>query len=309
MRNLSFYKSIVPGGLVLSVLIGGIAAATAGDGYLKFDPNPPGETPKLLAPKLFETDKAYVGYQSFDENGTTFYYAVTDRDWKSSAIYVRTAEGPARKLDLLHSTWEGEPYIADSKMYFTAILPPGDKPWHSDLYVMERKDGNWSKPKPLPAPINTAASEWHVSATTQGILYFCSERDGGRLRGDLYRAVPEDAGYRVEKLPDTVNTAWNDSDPLIAPDESWIIFHSDRPGGFGAHDLYISFRDKRGGWSQAVNMGPEINTDAWEMAPSLTPDGKYLMFVRRKAFVTDEPSRIWWVAASIIERHRPKANH
>lgn len=300
-------KAITPGILALSLLLGVASAAPRGDGYLKFDPNPPGETPKAFAPKVFEADKAYIGYQTFDKTGDAFYYAVTDKDWNSSALYVRKPEGPARKLDFLHSTWEGEPYITGTKMYFTAILPPGDKPWHSDLYVMERKGEGWSEPKPLPAPINTATSEWHVSATTQGVLYFCSERDGGRLRGDLYRGVPEGAGYRVEKLPNTVNTSSNDCDPLIAPDESWLIFHSDRPGGVGAHDLYISFRDKNGGWSLAANMGPEINTDGWEMAPSLTPDGKYLMFVRRKAFVTDEPSRIFWVAASIVERYRPKA--
>jgi hypothetical protein len=288
-------------------VFGGAMAADIG--YRKFDGMLPGTEPQLFAPDVFVADKSYIGYQSL--RGDAFLYAVTDREWMSSALYIRVADKPfeARRLDLLHSSWEGEPFIsADGKrLYFTAILPPGDKPWHSDLYVAMRQGEGWGAAKPLPAPVNTAASEWHVSLTAKDVLYFCSERDGGRLKGDIFRAVPVGGSYRVEKLPDTVNTAANDCDPLIAPDESWLIFHSDRPGGFGAHDLYISFRDHAGHWSQAVNMGPRINTSAWEMAPSLTPDGKYLMFVRRKAFVTAEPSRIWWVSAAIIEGYRTKA--
>lgn len=38
------------------------------------------------------------------------------------------------------------------------------------------------------------------------------------------------------------NTDYNNSDPLIAPDESYLIFHSGRPHGFGEHDLYISLK-------------------------------------------------------------------
>jgi hypothetical protein len=298
-------KAMLPALCALAVFGSAMAADTD---YRRFDGMLPGSDPQLFAPNMFRADKSYIGYQAL--RGDELIYATTDAKWTSSALYLRKADRlfEAKPLDLLHSSWEGEPFVsADGKrLYFTAILPPGDKPWHSDLYVAMRQGEGWGTPKPLPAPVNTAASEWHVSLTAKGVFYFCSERDGGRLKGDIFRAVPEGASYRVDKLPDTVNTAFNDCDPLIAPDESWLIFHSDRPGGFGAHDLYISFRDVKGGWSPAVNMGPSIHTAAWEMAPSLTPDGKFLMFVRRKAFETTEPSRIWWVSSEIIARYRGK---
>lgn len=285
----------------------GAAMAASGDGYRLFDGSLPGNKPQIFAPSVFLGDKSYIGYQTFDATGHVFYYAVTDREWTSSAIYMRLAEKPfeAVKLDFLHSSWEGEPFIAeDGKMYFTAILPPGDKPWHSDLYVVERQGEGWGPPHPLPPPINTASSEWHVSLTTKGVPYFCSEREGDRLKGDIFRAMPKNGSYAVEKLPGTINSAANDCDPLIAPDESWLVFHSNRPGGVGEHDLYIGFRDHAGNWSKAVNMGPQINSPGWEMAPSLTPDERYLMFTRRKAFITDEPSQILWVSAKIIEHYR-----
>lgn len=298
-------KVVIPALCAVAMFAGAVASDT---GYRKFDGMLPGTDPQLFAPTVFRADKSHIGYQTF--RGDAFIYATTDSKWTSSVLYVREADRffEAKRLDLLHSNWEGEPFVSTDgqRLYFTAILPPEGKPWHSDLYVAERAGEGWGVPKLLPAPVNTAASEWHVSITAADVLYFCSERDGGRLKGDIFRAVPESASYRVEKLPATVNTAFNDCDPLIAPDERWLIFHSDRPGGLGAHDLYISFRDAKGGWSPAVNMGPRINTPAWEMAPSLTPDGKFLMFVRRQAFETAEPSRIWWVSAAIIERYRPK---
>jgi WD40-like Beta Propeller Repeat len=51
-------------------------------------------------------------------------------------------------------------------------------------------------------------------------------------------------------------------------------------------------------------MGPDINTAQWEMGPALSADGKYLFFTRRKAFYPGEPSKVFWVDASIIDKLR-----
>jgi hypothetical protein len=284
--------------------------AQRGEGYKQFDSDLPGLEPKVFAKNLLYGDHGYPGYQTFDETGEEFYYAVTDREWQSSRIRHISAKDPSKidTLLLTNDKWEGEPFITydGSRMFFTAILPPTDHPWQSDLYYVDKTAAGWSTPHLLPPPVNTLASEWHASLTREGVLYFCSERDGGRLRGNIFRAVPENGTYpKVEKLPSPINTEYNDCDPLIAPDESYLIFHSNRPGGFGEHDLYSSFRDARGQWSAPRNMGPSINTPAWEMAPSLSPDGKFLFFTRRKAFVTDEPSQIFWVSIKIIEQFRP----
>jgi len=260
-------------------------SVTHRDGYLRFDRDLPGLKPTPFAAGTLERDSGYPGYQTFNETGDEFYYAVTDREWTSSHIRHISARAldKVETLRLVSDQWEGEPCITldGSRMFFTAILPPGDKPWHSDLYSLDRTASGWSAPKLLPAPVNTEASEWHASVAANGVLYFGSERDGGRLRADIFRAVPVNGAYpKVEKLPAGINSEYNDCDPLIAPDESYLIFHSNRPGGFGEHDLYVSFRDRHGNWSAPKNMGPEINSAGWEMAPSLTPDGKYLLFTR-----------------------------
>jgi len=153
--------------------------------------------------------------------------------------------------------------------------------------------------------LNSSASEWHISSTKQEAVYFGSERESDRLKADIYFSVPENGTYKnAVKLPYPVNTEYNDCDPLIALDESYLIFHSDRPGGFGDHDLYITFNKGNNKWTEPQNMGRDINTEGWEMAPGLSPDGKYLFFTRRKSWDTSEPSKIYWVSTKIIDSYK-----
>ncbi len=54
----------------------------------------------------------------------------------------------------------------------------------------------------------------------------------------------------------------------------------DRPDNRGESDLYVSFRDKSGNWTELINMGAPVNTQNIENNAMLTPDGKYLMLMR-----------------------------
>jgi Tol biopolymer transport system component len=273
------------------------------------DNHPPGMTPAVFAEKVLSPNGEYVQYGAFSPSGGEFFYSVTDKGWSSSQVFVVDSKNPAPvHLFLLNKEWDGEPFLSFSgdKLFFTSILPPQkNKPWQSDFYYIQKTNGGWGTPVKLDPPINSDSSEWHFSQTTNGVVYFASEREGSRLKADLFRSVPENGKYtKVEKLPSPINTEYNDSDPLIAPDESYLIFHSDRPGGFGEHDLYICFRKSDGTWIKPKNMGSAINSKGWEMAPALTPDFKYLLFTRREAFQTDTPSKIYWVDIKFVEQLR-----
>ena len=279
--------------------------------YLLFDNDPPGVTPKLFAKNLIAKNNEHVGYCAFSPNGTELYYAITNDEWSTSKI-IKIGVSDLEKKDTLYlkdRKYEGEPFITrDGKtLYFMAVLPPKDgEIWHADQYRVHKTANGWSSPERLDSIINSDASEWHVSMTDNNVIYFTSEREKGTsaLHGDIYRIeLVGDKFINRKKLPYPINTDFNDSDPLIAPDESFLIFHSDRPGGFGEHDLYISFNVK-GKWTDPVNMGDTINTKGWEMAPALTPDGKYLLYTHRKAMITSEPAKIYWVSAGIINKYR-----
>lgn len=61
-------------------------------------------------------------------------------------------------------------------------------------------------------------------------------------------------------------------------DDSWILFHSKRSGGYGRSDLYISYHRPGDSWSTPKNLGSLINTEHREALPVLSPDGKYFFF-------------------------------
>ena len=91
----------------------------------------------------------------------------------------------------------------------------------------------------------------------------------------------------------------------MAPDESYLLVSSDRAGGRGAHDIWAAFRLGDGTWSQAVNLGPAVNTSREEGSPSVTADGLYLFFVSKRA--RDDGYNPYWISAQVIDSARVRA--
>ena len=112
-------------------------------------------------------------------------------------------------------------------------------------------------------------------------------------------------GQRQKPVPMSkiFNTGQWTAHPFIAPDESYLIWDSERDGGFGESDLYISFRQQDKSWGPAINMGDAVNSSYWDAYATVTPDGKYILFQRGR----DEENKdvdIFWVDARIIEELR-----
>ncbi len=106
----------------------------------------------------------------------------------------------------------------------------------------------------------------------------------------------------VENLGAPVNTKYDELDPFIASDESYLIFCSKTLDGYGGFDLYITFQKSDGRWTEPVNMGEGINSSAYDWVPYVTADGKYFFFNSTRSGSWD----IYWVDAKIIEVLRPK---
>ena len=79
------------------------------------------------------------------------------------------------------------------------------------------------------------------------------------------------------KLNKNINTRYLESHGFVTENGEQLIFASDRPGGFGGLDLYIS-KKVNGDWGPPVNLGPEINTPFNEDRPFLINNGKILFF-------------------------------
>ena len=82
-----------------------------------------------------------------------------------------------------------------------------------------------------------------------------------------------------ENLGSTVNTTFNEQGPTLSNDERSLYFGSDRPGGIGGFDIWVSQRAcKECAWETPENLGPAVNTTSDETGPGLSIDGHLLFF-------------------------------
>jgi Tol biopolymer transport system component len=101
---------------------------------------------------------------------------------------------------------------------------------------------------------------------------------------------------RPVKLGPGINTSSYDADVFVAPDESYLIFSANRPGGLGSGDLHVSFRKPDGTWTSSKSLGNSINTETDDFCPYVSPDGKYLFYASR--------GDIYWVSTDVIRKMR-----
>jgi len=187
---------------------------------------------------------------------------------------------------------DADPFITSdgSRFYFISRRPVAGKSKPDlDIWVMEKTAAEWSEPKNMGAPINSAGSEWYPTVAANGTMYFGSDREGGKGRTDIYRSRLEGGKYtEAENLGAAINTEFNEFEPLIAPDESFLIFMAGgRAGGLGGFDLYISY-NRNGAWTKPVNLGDKINSSGNEYSPTISPNGKYFFWTSTRGFA-DKP--------------------
>ena len=176
-----------------------------------------------------------------------------------------------------------------SRLFYASRRPvEGDETTPDyNIWFVERTSESWGQPTLLEGPVNSGKEEWYPNVTSEGTLYFCSDRDDSLGSGDVYRSRLVDGRYtEPENLGEAVNSPSAEWHALVAPDESWLIFVSTRSGGSGRDDLWMSV-NREGRWMPARNLGQEVNSSVNEFAPKLSPDGEYLFFSCARGFTTD----------------------
>jgi hypothetical protein len=153
--------------------------------------------------------------------------------------------------------------------------------------VTAKADFTFGEPTNLPAYIaNSSSSSYYgddlcVSACGR-FLFFCSTRPGGQGGYDILSAarasVSDDWGIPVN-LGAMVNSPTDDADPSISVDLLSLFFRSERSGGSGGSDLYVTTRaTTEDPWSEPVNLGPTVNSTGNDSDPSISADGLSLYF-------------------------------
>lgn len=183
----------------------------------------------------------------------------------------------------------GDSINSEVSEYFPAITIDGNQLFYTrrvnnmneDFYESSRKDTVWQRSRSLPGDINTSSNEGaqNISQDGQWLIFTGCNFPDGFGSCDLYISYLTPDGWSTpENLGETINTEAWESAPSLSPDKRDLYFASNRAGGFGKSDIYVSHRMPDGSWSEPKNAGPEINTAGTESCPFIHADNQTLYF-------------------------------
>jgi tetratricopeptide (TPR) repeat protein len=133
-------------------------------------------------------------------------------------------------------------------------------------------------PRNLGDSVNSIDSEYFPALTIDGRTLLFTRRLGGRNEDFFMSHQTSDGWGLANTLNGEINSNLNEGAQTLSLDGQFLVFTGcNFPDGVGNCDLYFSIRN-RNGWSLPKNMGEMVNTEAWESAPSLSPDKRELYF-------------------------------
>lgn len=167
------------------------------------------------------------------------------------------------------------------QLIFTRRL--GFGPEHDEDLVVSVKDdkGRWTFPQSLSKNINSSLNEGTCTISADGRRLIFTSCVGRQSYGscDLYESIKAGDEWSVPKnLGPMVNSAEWESQPSLSADGRTLYFVSDRRGGQGRRDIWVSVLDDQGNWSRAQNLGPPVNTPGDEVSPFIHVNGRTLYF-------------------------------
>jgi outer membrane protein OmpA-like peptidoglycan-associated protein len=155
-------------------------------------------------------------------------------------------------------------------------LDPNDGKYYEDIFISYKSGKEWGTPQNPGKPLNSDLHDATVGLSPDGQKLFVYRGDNG---GDIYECdLKGNTWTKPERLNKNINTKYHESSASLSPDGRKLYFVSDKPGGFGGRDIYVSELDKKGNWGPAQLLPGTINTPFDEEAVFMHPDGKTLYF-------------------------------
>jgi hypothetical protein len=248
---------------------------------------PPGPIPKIFAPGLicqagpnkWESNATFSADGNtfcFQQSGGVFITENTDQGWTTPKCIESIRES---------HLWAWSACLSpDANSIYFIIGGIYQQHKHYGLFRCDRMNHGWSKPQrlgpPLSSPVSSPVRETSCSIAANNNIYLCSSRKGWDGKSGIW-VVPfvDNTWPRATHL--SIDHPLG-NDPGIAPDESFMVFYSIRPGAIPGTetDLYLTLRGADGTWTKPRDMGPRINTKYYEHGARISPDKKYLFFNR-----------------------------
>ncbi len=174
---------------------------------------------------------------------------------------------------------------ADEEKIFYTRREGHHPQFDEDIYVSEKNgEGKWGFPYPISRTINTQYNEGTCSISADGKVLIFTSCMGRRSYGscDLFISYREGIDWsRPVNMGENINSKYWDSQPALSADGRRLYFVSERPGGEGLRDIWMSEMDEIGNWQPAVNLGPSINTQEDDVSPFIHVNGETMYFASK----------------------------
>lgn len=146
-----------------------------------------------------------------------------------------------------------------------------------DVYVSRKTGDQWGPPQKLSPNINIKSNDAAASLSHDGKTLFLYYETG---KGDIYTATLQNGEWTVPVALNKFvnNPQYRETSACVSPDGKKLYFASNRPGGKGGYDIYVSELTQNGQWGRPANLGSTINTRLDEDSPFMHADGVTLYF-------------------------------
>jgi Tol biopolymer transport system component len=184
------------------------------------------------------------------------------------------------------SVHDEEPGISEDglSIYFSSRRAGGCGEY--DMWVTGRAttQDDWGPPVNLGAIVNSSSDDFSEDISADGLeLYFASNRFGGMGDSDIWvakRTTTQDDWTMPVNLGSMINSSSGEGCPSISNDGLELYFWTNRAGGSGSFDMWVSRRTTiQDDWIMAENLGPVSNSATWDLCTDVSPDGLLLVFV------------------------------
>ena len=266
---------------------------------LKLDPNVSSEIHYLMGQAYhlnLEFDKAVNEYKTFRESlipaELTKYSKEIDKKISEANYGKILVEKPVRvfidnlgsNINSMYPEYSAIITADESALFFTSRRnnstggekDPQDLKFYEDIYNSANIGGVWSAAINPGKPINTDLHDATVGLSPDGQTLLIYKGENG---GDIYECKKDGNEWsKPDRLTKLINTENHESGASFGPDGRTLYFVSNKPGGYGGHDIYMTKKNAKGKWTEPVNLGPVINTEYDEEGVFMHPDGKTLYF-------------------------------
>ena len=175
----------------------------------------------------------------------------------------------------------------DSTLFFTRRIPRTKEherfrdTVQEDIFISNLKKYGWGNVRGISFTINTENNEGAQTITADGqqMFFTACDRPDGYGRCDIYYCKKEGGNWNSpQNLGNTVNSSYSETQPSVSSDGRTLYFASNRPGGKGKQDLWVTTLDSSSHWTKPVNLGDSINTNDMEESPFIHADNSTLYF-------------------------------